>query len=264
MPRARHAPPARCSLASAHEPAPSALDVEGLHFDHPGRSGVLRGVSMRLPRGQVTAVVGPSGVGKSTLLGLLNGLQRPRSGRLVHAQWGDLTDPAAMREHRRHTATIFQDPALIDRLGALDNVLLGLADRRSAFSLLPWPRALQRRAAQALDEVGLLAHAHQPVWRLSGGERQRVGVARALVREPQLLLGDEPFASVDPTLAAQLGRQLCTLAAERGLTVVLVMHQLELARQFADRIVGLRGGRVVFDGPSDRFDERDVDTVFGA
>ncbi len=121
-------------------------------------------------------------------------------------------------------------------------------------SLKPWPRPLRARAAQALDEVGLLHRANTRVAHLSGGERQRVGVARAFVRDARLLLGDEPFAAVDPVLAHQLGNWLRAAAHRRGATVVIVMHQIDAARALADRIVGLRNGSLAYDGPSAEFD----------
>ena len=169
-----------------------------------------------------------------------------------------------MREARRGTATIFQDHALIDRLPAIDNVLLGLADMRHPLSPLPWPRALRIRAATALDEVGLLSRATARTGQLSGGERQRVGIARALVRRPRLLLGDEPFASVDPVLARELGAEFRRLVVHYGLTVIVVLHQLPLARTLADRIVGLAAGRVAFDGPAADFDADAEDAVFSS
>ena len=227
-----------------------------------GDRTILDGLSLRLYPRSITAIVGRSGVGKTTLMHTLNGLIAPAAGSLRAADVGSLQDAAAWREHRRNTATIFQEHALIDRLSALDNVLLGLADLRHPLSLKPWPRALQVRAAQALADVGLLRRAHARVAHLSGGERQRVGVARAFVREARLLLGDEPFTAVDPVLAGQLGDWLRAAAERRGATVVIVMHQIDAARALADRIVGLRNGAIVFDGPSTAFDAAAQARVF--
>ena len=244
-------------------PGPAAITVERLKLRRGGRE-VLRGVSLAFEEGSITAVVGPSGVGKTTLIGALNGLLRPSEGAVSMAGAGCLDDPAALGEARRRTATVFQDHALIDRLPAIDNVLLGLADRRHPLSLLPWPRAARERAAQALDEVGLLERATTRTGRLSGGERQRVGIARALVRRPRLLLGDEPFASVDPALARRLAAEFRRLVTRDGLTVILALHQLEIARALADRIVGLGDGRVVFDGPAAGFDAAAEARIFQA
>lgn len=235
--------------------------MEGVRLSRGGRA-VLTDLSMTFPSGTVTAVVGRSGVGKSTLLSALNGLVPSAAGTIAMPGIGDLDDADAMREARRRTATIFQDHALIDRLPAIDNVLLGLADRRHPLSVLPWSKAQRLRAAEALHDVGLLRLASRPAAKLSGGERQRVGIARALVRAPRLLLGDEPFASVDTALAQRIGEDLRQLAERDGLTVILVLHQLELARRLAHRIVGLADGRVAFDGPAAHFDAAAENSIF--
>jgi phosphonate transport system ATP-binding protein len=239
----------------------TAVTVEGLTVCRGGRE-ILRDVSLNFEEGAVTAIVGPSGAGKTTLMGTLNGLLPAASGRISVARIGSLDDPKALNEARRQTATIFQDHALIGRLPAIENVLLGLADLRHPLSLLPWPRSMRIRAAQALGDVGLLSKATVRTSQLSGGERQRVGIARALVRQPRLLLGDEPFASVDPALARRLGGEFRSLVAMRGLTVILVLHQLELARTLADRIVGLAKGQVAFEGSPAAFDAAAESWVF--
>ncbi len=188
---------------------------------------------------------------------------KPAKGAVFVAGAGRLDGAVALKEARRITATIFQDHALIGRLSAIENVLLGLADTRHPLSLLPWPERLRERAALALQEVGLLERATVRTDKLSGGERQRVGIARALVRRPRLLLGDEPFASVDPALAMRLGEEFRRLVVASGLTVVLVLHQLHLARTLADRVVGLRAGRVAFDGLAAAFSADEEKQIFG-
>jgi phosphonate transport system ATP-binding protein len=123
---------------------------------------------------------------------------------------------------------------------------------------------MRRQAAYALNEVGLLHQANTRISQLSGGERQRVGVARALVRQPQLLLGDEPFASVDPTLVRQMGESFRALVARSGLTVVLVMHQIDTAVALADKVIGLVSGKVAYDGPADHFDAGAQGLIFSS
>ena len=241
--------------------APAAVTVDRVTLRRGARE-VLRNVSIAFEEGSITAIVGPSGAGKTTLIGALNGLLRPASGTISFAGLGRLDDATALHEARRRTATVFQDHALIGRLPAIENVLLGLADTRHPLSLLPWPLALRKRAAQALDEVGLLDRATARTEHLSGGERQRVGIARALVRRPRLLLGDEPFASVDPALGRRLGEEFRSLVSRGGLTVILVLHQLGVARTLADRIVGLADGRVAFDGPAATFDANAEARIF--
>ena len=218
-----------------------------------GSRVVLREIACTIPARAITAVVGPSGAGKSTFLGVLNGLIPSLGGAVEVTGLGRLDQPAVLREHRRRTATIFQEHALIDRLTAMENVLLGLADRRRPLSLMPWPVEHRRHAAEALARVGLLSRAHDRVGRLSGGERQRVGFARALVRRPRLLLADEPFSAVDPALVRHLGDVLRRAVAADGVTLVIVLHQIELARAVADRILGLAEGRMRFIGAPDEF-----------
>jgi phosphonate transport system ATP-binding protein len=239
------------------------ITTERLTVRRGGRE-VLRDISLAFEEGTITAIVGPSGVGKSTLIGALNGLIKPSRGAVFVAGAGRLDGAVALKEARRITATIFQDHALIGRLSAIENVLLGLADARHPLSLLPWPLRLRARAALALEEVGLLDRAMVRTDQLSGGERQRVGIARALVRRPRLLLGDEPFASVDPALAMRLGKEFRRLVVGRDLTVVLVLHQLHLARTLADRVVGLRAGRVAFDGTAADFGADEEKQIFGS
>lgn len=223
---------------------------------------VLHGINLQLQPGSVTAVIGPSGAGKSTLLATLNGLLSPTHGQVLVNSIGPLDSSKTLQEHRHQTATVFQEHALIARLSALENVLLGLADRRHPLSPLPWPKAMRQEAINALAEVGLLEKALKPVAQLSGGERQRVGIARALVRQPVLLLADEPFASVDPALCEYMADEFLRLVREQGLTLVIVLHQLDLACHLADRIVGIAQGRVVFDGLPEQFTPEERARIF--
>lgn len=238
------------TCAPCHPPAVRLNKVDV----HRGKRLVLRELDTAFPAGRITAIVGRSGGGKSTLIATLNGLIRPSAGTVSVAGLGSLGDPATLHAHRSRTATIFQEHALIDRLSALDNVSLGLAEQRHPLSLRSWPSDLRRRALVALDEVGLLERAMARVGQLSGGERQRVGIARALVRRPVLLLGDEPFSAIDPALVRRFGDEIRSLVARHGLSVVLVLHQIDTARRLADRILGLRDGRIAFDGPAESFD----------
>ena len=239
----------------------SSVQLENVSVQR-GTNHILHNINLHIPAGSVTAIVGRSGAGKSTLIRTLNGLTRPQSGRVIVGGIGPLETPKALREHRRKTASIFQDHALIDRLPALDNVLLGLADLRHPLSPMPWSSAHRLRAAQALDDVGLLHRAWQRTGQLSGGERQRIGIARALIREPQLLLADEPFASVDPSLVVHFSQKLRQTVLTSGLTLVIVLHQIETALTMADRIIGLIDGQIAFDGPTCDFDSTAQSQIF--
>jgi phosphonate transport system ATP-binding protein len=238
-----------------------ALTVEDIRVERNGRV-ILDGVSTGFERGRVTAIVGPSGAGKTTLINTINGLVAPSRGGVHTPEIGALVEATQWARLREATSTVFQDHALICRLSALDNVLLGLAKTRSALSILPWASSARARAARALGSVGLIHRAFARVEKLSGGERQRVGVARALVKNPRILLGDEPFSSLDPLLARQLGEDLRSLATRDGVTLILVLHQTSLARALADRFVGVNSGRIIFDGPVELFDERTEASIF--
>ncbi len=227
-----------------------------------GPTEVLHDISAVIPQGKITAIVGPSGVGKTTLLATLNGLLRPVAGQITVDGISHLEKRENLRAFRRRIATVFQEHALIDRLSAIDNVLLGLADQRHPLSLLPWPQAMRYRAAKALDDVGLLHRSGVRTSNLSGGERQRVGVARALIRKPRLLLGDEPFASVDPALVQQMGDTIKQMAARDGVTVILVMHQIDTALLLADKVIALAAGSIAFDGTPENFNAEMQKQIF--
>jgi phosphonate transport system ATP-binding protein len=210
----------------------------------------LQGVSLELRRGEVTVILGASGAGKSTLLRCMNGLVEPTTGLVLAEDLGDLADGKRRRAHRRRTGMIFQSHQLIGRLSALANVLKGRLGYHSTLrSLFPASPREQRLGLHCLDRVRLLDKAHVRADRLSGGERQRVGIARALVQEPELLLADEPVASLDPVNGERVLSLLHQICREDGLTAVISLHQVELARRYGDRIVGLREGRIAFDGP---------------
>ena len=236
-------------------------------FDHVtvrrGEVEILTRLSASIPRQCVCAVLGRSGAGKTTFLKALLGLIPVSAGRIV-TEHGALTDPRALAAHRNETAAVFQDHALIDRLTAIENVQLGLAHLRSPWDPAPWPSDYRIAAAAALREVDMLPFAHQRVAQLSGGQRQRVGIARALVRKPKLLVADEPFSALDPILT----RTLCCLIRDNvtrlGATAIVVLHQIDLALEMSDWVVGLSEGRALFCGPSSEFLANSLTHIFPA
>lgn len=211
----------------------------------------LQPTTLAVARGEFLVLLGASGAGKSTLLRCLNGLVRPSSGQvLVDDVPGGVLTPRHLRTHRRSCAMVFQQHHLIGRQSVLANVLMGCLSRHHPLrTLWPWPRAEQVRALHCLDRVGLLDKALARADTLSGGQQQRVGIARALMQAPRLLLADEPVASLDPATAQGVMNLLHGICKSDHLTAVVSLHQTALARRYADRIVGLRAGRVVFDGP---------------
>ena len=233
-------------------PSPPILRTESLEVTYANGVRALQRHSLAIERGSLVVLLGASGAGKSTLLRCLNALVKPTAGHVVVEGIGRLDGRAALRTHRRQCGMIFQQHHLIGRLTVLENVLMGRLGHRGLLrSLLPWPRIEQERALAAIERVGLLDRALQRADQLSGGQQQRVGVARALVQQPRLLLADEPVASLDPATAEKLLTLLREICKDDGLTAVVSLHQLHLARAFADRIVGLKAGAIVFDGPAD-------------
>ena len=222
---------------------------------------VLQDLSVSIPHQCVCAVLGRSGAGKTTFIKTLLGLLPVASGRVV-TEHGVLSDPRALAAHRRETAAVFQDHALIDRLTAIENVQLGLAYLRSPWDPTPWPSSYRIAAAVALREVDMLPFAHQRVARLSGGQRQRVGIARALVREPSLLVADEPFSALDPILTRTLCRLIRDNVSRLGATAILVLHQIDLALEMSNWVVGLSEGQALYCGPSSEFLTSSLTEVF--
>jgi len=212
----------------------------------------LHPTTLSFGQGQFTVLLGASGAGKSTLLRCLNLMQKPHAGDVRVEGRGALTDRKALQDHRRHTGMIFQQHQLIGRHTALQNVLMGRMGYHSTLrSLLPLPRVEQESALHCLERVGLLDKALLRVDRLSGGQQQRVGIARALAQRPRVILADEPVASLDPASADKVMALLHRISKEDGISAVVSLHQVDLARRYADRIVGLAHGRVVFDAAPD-------------
>lgn len=232
-----------------------------------GDSVAVDGVSLHVPPGQMLGIIGRSGAGKSTLLRMINRLVEPSAGTIHHGAT-DVTAlrGRALRDWRTRCAMIFQQFNLVPRLDVLTNVLIGRLNHRPVLDGLlgRFGAAERAMAARALDRFGLAEVALRRAGTLSGGQQQRVAICRALLQEPRLLLADEPIASLDPHNARVVMDALRRIHAEDGLSVLVNLHHLETAREYCDRIVGLRAGRVVFDGaPADLTPER-VRAVYGA
>ncbi len=241
------------------------IEVCDVWVRYPSGLTALAGVDLTYQRGQFTVLIGPSGAGKSTLLRCMNLLTRPTHGTVRVDGLGELTRRSIIREHRRHTGMIFQQHHLIGRHTALQNVLAGRLGFHPWWrTLWPLPRAEQRMALECLERVGLLARALQRAENLSGGEQQRVGIARALAQQPRLLLADEPVASLDPATADRVLGLLHRICKEDGITCIVSLHQLDLAQAYAERVVGLNRGRVVFDGPATELSPALIASIYQA
>ena len=226
----------------------------------------LKGVTLEIPKGQVLALIGPSGAGKSTLIRCVNRLVQPTSGSVV-LKGTELTklSSSALRKARRRMGMIFQEYALVERLTVMENVLSGRLGYVGFWRsyLRKFPSADIQEAYRLLDRVGLKHMADKRADELSGGPRQRVGICRALIQDPDLLLVDEPTASLDPKTSRQIMRLIQELCSERGLTAIINIHDVFLAQMFSQRVVGLELGSVVYDGKPEGLTAEVLTRIYG-
>jgi phosphonate transport system ATP-binding protein len=222
-----------------------------------GDTVALEDISFEIPDGEFVVLLGPSGAGKSTLLRILNGLTQPSEGN-VHINDRRVTG------RRSDVGMVFQMHYLVETMSAYRNALTGALSRAGLVESITtrYDRADKLAALEALDTVGLLDEAQQRAGSMSGGQKQRVGIARALVQMPNLLLADEPVASLDPKAAEEVMGYMRSAARERDLTTIASLHQVNLAREFGERYIGLRDGRVVFDGGREDLTMDIVDEIY--
>lgn len=251
----------------APPPADALLRVESLTKVYPGGKRALDGISFAVERPEVIAIIGSSGAGKSTLIRCINRLVEPTSGRV----WLKDTEIVGLprrelRRVRRRIGMIFQEFNLVERLTVMENVLSGrLGSVGFMASLMRrFPPQDVSGAFALLDRVGLDGYHDTRADALSGGQRQRVGIARALMQKPDLLLVDEPTASLDPKTARQIMRLICALAQEHNTPALVNIHDVALAQSFASRVIGLKGGCVIFDGPPAGLNAEALTEIYGA
>jgi phosphonate transport system ATP-binding protein len=242
------------------------IRIRRLSKEYPGGTRALDNVSLEIGDGEFVALIGPSGAGKSSLLRCVNGLVAPTSGEVVV---DGLTVTGApdeqLRQVRAGIGFVFQQFNLLRRLTVLDNVLVGRLAHASRWrSLIGWFGATNvARARGVLERIGLDGLADRRVDTLSGGQQQRVAIARALVQAPRIMLADEPMASLDPALSRTVMELLRRINREDGITVVTSLHVLGLARDYGRRIIALREGRVVHDGPPESLTGDVAGVIFG-
>ena len=241
------------------------LRVTDLRKTYATGDEALQGVTMSVEGSETVAMIGPSGAGKSTFIRCVNRLTEPSGGQ-VHLDETELTGLGddALRSARRDIGMIFQEYNLVERLTVMENVLTGRLGYVSAWQAFrrSFPADDIERAYQILDRVGLADMENKRVDELSGGQRQRVGIARAVIQQPKILLVDEPTSSLDPETSDTVMRLLTDIAAERGVPVLINIHEVDLAMEHADRIVGLHDGELVFEGPPSALDQRGLDQVY--
>ena len=242
------------------------FELRGATVAHPGVVA-LADVDLAIAAGERVALVGPSGAGKTSLLRLLGAAARASAGSVL-VDGADLATlaPDELRRVRARLGFVHQDHALVPNLRAISNALLGRVGSQGLLASLKsvwWPSRAEEQAVHALFvRVGIGDRLYQRVDSLSGGERQRVAIARALHQDPGALLCDEPVASVDPARARDTLSLLRSLSLERGLTLVASLHDLGLAREHFDRLVGLRRGRIAFDAPVGAVREADLAALY--
>ena len=242
------------------------LELRQLEKRYPTGDLALKGVSLRVGAGEVLGLIGPSGAGKSTLIRCVNRLVQPSSGQIeLDGQDLSALGSGGLRNARRQIGMIFQEYALVERLTVMENLLSGRLGYTGFWA--SWFRRFKSddiaQAFSLLERVGLGGMENKRADALSGGQRQRVGIARALMQSPKLLLVDEPTASLDPKTSRQIMRLILELCQERGLAAIVNIHDVVLATEFLPRIVGLRAGSVVYDGPAANIDKTVLTSIYG-
>ncbi|MFP3342295.1 phosphonate ABC transporter ATP-binding protein [Halomonas sp. SIMBA_159] len=244
----------------------NAIDISNVH-KHYGSLHVLRGLTLSIPKGECVILLGANGCGKSTLMRCINGLAPHDQGdiRIFNESLSQLSKPR-LRTLRQKIGVVFQQFNLVQNVSVFQNVLYGaLGQQRlgllSTLSCIA-SHELRERAMQSLDRVGLAHKAQASCRELSGGQQQRVAIARTLMQDAQIIIADEPIASLDPKAGREIMDLLLEVVSERGLTVLCTLHQLELAQQYGDRIVGMKAGTVVLDTPRETATLSDMQALY--
>lgn len=242
------------------------LSIKGLTKAYKPGVPVLKGIDLDFDERGMTAIIGSSGTGKSTLIRIINRLVDPSDGSILFkGQELSRIEGRHLREARRRIGMVFQEYNLVERLSVMENLLTGRLGYISPMNA--WRRKFPAEdvahALELLEVIGLADFAHQRADSLSGGQRQRVGIARALMQRPEILLADEPTSSLDPKTSVEIMELLKSQGVNNGIPVVVNIHDVELARRFADRIVGMTAGRVVFDGPPEQLSDDHLKLIYG-
>ena len=243
-----------------------ALVIKDLSKAYVTDKPILKSINLTIDGRGITAIIGPSGTGKSTLVRCINRLVDPTHGE-IHFQGKDIAQlrGAELRHVRRKIGMVHQEYNLVERLSVMENVLSGRLGYMPAWKawLRQYSDADIRTAFELLEAVGLGDFANRRADQLSGGQRQRVGIARALMQEPDLILADEPTSSLDPKTSVEVMEIMFKLTSARGIPVVINIHNVELAKRFANRIIGMAHGQVVFDGVPEALKPHHLAEIYG-
>lgn len=240
------------------------LQLNSVTKIYPGDTKAVDGISLNIGKGEFCVLLGPSGAGKSTLMGMINGLVTPTSGSIVLD--GETVETSNQKRLQQRVSMIHQQLHLVPRLSMLHNVVSGKLHAFPLWRVLlkHFPDSDQRRACQLLSEVGLNeSQLHRRVSALSGGQQQRVAIARAFMASPEIVLADEPVASLDPAVSRSVLASLRRTSKQHQTTVVCSLHQVDFGLEFADRIIALRDGKIAFDGSPNQVSESELHKIYG-
>jgi len=238
------------------------LEINNLTKTFENGSPALKGVDLKINKGEFVSILGPSGSGKTTLLRIINGLETSSSGEIYFDD--KKIDNNNILEVQKKTGMIFQEFNLVNNLSAINNVLTGLLNSSNRFLSLFYLFSKKQKieALRSLETVGLLEKSYSRSDELSGGQRQRVGIARAIIKKPLLLLADEPVASLDPKSSNLILLLLKKINQEFGTTILCNLHQVDLAKKYSDRVVGLIDGKIIFDEKSSNINETYLKKIY--
>ena len=245
---------------------PVIMSIENLNKEYSKGKSVLKDVNFEIKQGELLSIIGPSGAGKSTLLRSINRMIEPTSGKITFDKQ-NITNVKGkeLRKMRTNIGMIFQHYNLVDRLSVFENVMHGTLGYKNSlqgiFSL--YTESEKEEAIDIITELGIEDHIYKRCDELSGGQKQRVGIARALVQKPKIILCDEPIASLDPSSSRVIMEHLRKICSEKGITVIVNLHQVDVAKNYSDRIIGLNSGEVVFNGHPTEIDKEVIQAVYG-
>lgn len=245
---------------------PVIMSIENLNKEYSKGKSVLKDVNFEIKQGELLSIIGPSGAGKSTLLRSINRMIEPTSGKITFDN-KNITNVKGreLRNMRTNIGMIFQHYNLVDRLSVFENVMHGTLGYKNSlqgiFSL--YTESEKEEAIDIITELGIEEHIYKRCDELSGGQKQRVGIARALVQKPKIILCDEPIASLDPSSSRVIMEHLRKICSEKGITVIVNLHQVDAAKNYSDRIIGLNSGEIVFNGHPTEINKEVIQNVYG-
>ncbi len=245
----------------------SLLAVQDISKQYEKDKRVLSGVSFEVERGEFISIIGPSGAGKSTLLRCINRMVNISNGKIVFQDVDVMSlNKRGLRKHRTQIGMIFQHYNLVSRLTVIENVLHGRLGYKTTLQgvLSRFTEEEKADAFSLLEKLGMKEHAYKRCDQLSGGQKQRVGIARALIQHPQILLCDEPIASLDPNASKVIMDYLQRISKEMNITCIVNLHQVDVAKRYSDRIIGLNSGQVVYNGSPDGLTSNVIHRIYGS